>query len=200
MKNILNEVITEDNIQMLGEMIAIKALKTMASHSNGKLDYLYKGLLFDVYKRNTPNHKYSDGYDFAQTAMLFLWEHKGQKLGDYYGKNGKGKEYNLLYACYHVIDKALSRKRKYLAVNVSLDDDRKHFDEIPVEDKKEDDYTVCDTIISKMNLKQGELDTLNCYMAGMTYCEIARFLDVNFSTIYRRKLSLQKKYMRVVQL
>ena len=51
-----------------------------------------------------------------------------------------------------------------------------------------------------MNLKQGELDTLNCYMAGMTYCEIARFLDVNFSTIYRRKLSLQKKYMRVVQL
>lgn len=166
MKNILNEVITEDNVQTLGEMIAIKALKTVASHSN----YLYKGLLFDIYKRNTPNHKFSDGYDLVQTAVIFLWEHKGKRLSDYYGKNGKGKDCNLLYACYHVIDRELSRERKRIAINVSLDDDRKHFDEIPVEDKKGDDYTVYDTIISKMNLKQGELDTLNCYMAGMTYC------------------------------
>lgn len=198
MKKILNEVITENNVQRLGEIIAIKALKTVVTHSNGRLDYLYKCLLFDVYKRNTPNHVFSDGYDFAQTAMLFLWEHKGQKLGDYYGKNGKDREYNLLYACYHVIDRELSRERKRIAINVSLDDDRKHFDEIPVEDKKGDDYTVYDTIISKMNLKQGELDTLNCYMAGMTYCDIARFLDVNFSTIYRRRLSLQKKYMQAI--
>ncbi len=72
MKNILNEVIREDNVQMLGEIIAIKALKTVASHSNGKLDYLYKGLLYDVYKRNTPNHKYSDGYDFAQLCFCKL--------------------------------------------------------------------------------------------------------------------------------
>ncbi len=89
MKNLLNEVIT-DNVQMLAEMIAIKALKTVASHSNSKLDYLYKRLLFDVYKRNTPNHKFSDGYDLAQTAVIFLWEHKGKKLSDYYGKDGKG--------------------------------------------------------------------------------------------------------------
>ncbi len=161
MKNLLNEVITEDNVQMLAEMITIKALKTVASHSNGKLDYLYKSLLFDVYRRNTPNHKFSDGYDLVQTTVIFLWEHKGKKLSDYYGKNGKGKDCNLLYACYHVIDRELSRERKHIAINVSLDDDRKHFDEIPVDDKKEDDYTVCDTIISKMNLKQGELDTLN---------------------------------------
>ncbi|HCX94069.1 MAG TPA: hypothetical protein DHH42_00020 [Clostridiales bacterium] len=54
---------------------------------------------------------------------------------------------------------------------------------------------IFDTLISKMNLKQGELDTLNCYMAGMTYCDIARFLDVNFSTIYRSRMSLQRKYI-----
>ncbi len=61
MNNLFNEVITYDNVQELGEMIAIKALMTTASHSGGKL-VLYKGLLYDVYKRNTVvNHVFSDG-------------------------------------------------------------------------------------------------------------------------------------------
>ncbi len=49
MKNILNEVIRENNVQMLGEMVAIKALKTVASHSNGKLDYIYTKDCFSTF-------------------------------------------------------------------------------------------------------------------------------------------------------
>ncbi len=195
MKNIQNEVITYDNVQKLGEMIAIKALMTTASHSGGKLDYLYKGLLYDVYKRNTvTNHIFSDGYDYAQIAMCFLLENIGKRLSDYYGISNRGKKCNVLYACYHYIDKHLTKFKKDLKFTTNIDD--KMADKT-VFNKKEDDYTEYDTIISNMKLKKGELDTLNCYMAGMTYCQIARFLNVNFSTICRRRQSLQKKYLQV---
>ncbi len=199
MKNLLNLVISEDNVQMIGETIAVKAVKTVASHAGGQLDFLYKGLLFDVYKRNTPNHTFSDGYDFAQMAICFLWEHKGKKLSDYYGKSKKGKESNILYACYHYIDKNLYNYKKRVMSIDSLHDKDKDFDSMPHEDKKEDDYTKADAIISKMNLKKGEIDVLNCYLARMTYCQIARFLNVDFSTVYARRKRIQKKYFGLYQ-
>ncbi len=49
-----------------------------------------------------------------------------------------------------------------------------------------------------MNLNVGEKETLDYYMAGMTYCDIARFLEVNYSTVWRRRLSLPKKYMQAI--
>ena len=49
-----------------------------------------------------------------------------------------------------------------------------------------------------MHLKQGEQETLDCYMAGMTYFDIAKFLSVNSSTIWRRRMSLQKKYLQAI--
>ncbi len=76
-----------------------------------------------------------------QTAVIFLWDHKGKRLGDYYGKDGKGRDCNILYACYHVLDKYI-RKYRYIAYTTDcIDDERKNYD-VPVEDKKEDDYTV----------------------------------------------------------
>lgn len=194
MKKILNEVITEDNVQRLGENIAIKALKTVVTHSNGRLDYLYKCLLFDVYKRNTPNHVFSDGYDFAQTAMLFLWEHKGKKLRDYYGKDGKGKDCNILYACYHAVGNEIGHYKRNVYTFQSLNDDKKNLEKIQTEIKEEDDYTVFDTIVEKMELTQGEIETLNCYMAGMTFVQIARFLNIDNSTVWKRRNRIQRKY------
>ncbi len=49
-----------------------------------------------------------------------------------------------------------------------------------------------------MNLNQGEQATLDCYMAGMTYCDIARFLEVDTSTVWRRRQSLMRKYMQAI--
>ncbi len=67
-------VITEDNVQKIGEAIAISSVRTLAIRSGGKLDLLYKSLLYDVNKRRESD-VYSDGYDVAQTAICFLWEH-----------------------------------------------------------------------------------------------------------------------------
>ncbi len=194
---LLEEVITEQNVQSLGEQIAVIAVGAKARRVLGHLDHIYKGLLYDVHKRNTPNHIFSDGYDLAQMAICFLWEYKECRLSDYYGKDGKGKDCNILYACYHIIDRYLWQYCKKARQHVSLEDNRDTVEEIEYR-SNEQDYTKYDEIVEKMNLNQGEQATLDCYMAGMTYCEIARFLGVNFSTIYRRRMSLQKKYMQAM--
>ncbi len=37
--------------------------------------------------------------------ICFLWENRGRNLSDYYGKNKKGKDCTILYACYNEIDR-----------------------------------------------------------------------------------------------
>lgn len=193
----LEGIITADNVQELGERIAIVAVRTRARIANGALDSLYKRLLYDVYRRNTPNHIFSDGYDLAQMAMCFLWEYKGHRLDEFHSKNRKGKEYNILYACFHHLDRYLSQYIKKVYTNDSLEEKTKTVEQIPYR-SIEVDYTKYDEIVSKMNLKQGEQETLDCYMSGMTYCDIARFLGGDFSTIWRRKQRLQKKYLQAI--
>ncbi len=190
-------VITEQNVQSLGEQIAVIAVGAKARRVLGHLDHIYKGLLYDVHKRNTPNHIFSDGYDLAQMAICFLWEHKGKRLDDYYGKDGKGKDCNILYACYHIIDRYLWQYCKKARQSVSLEENRDTVEEIEYR-SNEQDYTKYDAIVEKMNLNQGEQATLDCYMAGMTYCNIAKFLEVDTSTIWRRRQSLIRKYMRAI--
>ena len=55
-------------------------------------------------------------------------------------------------------------------------------------------YTVVDGLITKMKLTAAEYETLCAYMAGLTYLEVTRLLNVNRTTIWRRRMSLQRKY------
>lgn len=50
-----------------------------------------------------------------------------------------------------------------------------------------------------MKLTAVEYETLCAYMAGLTYCEIARIMEVNRTTIWRRQNSIRKKYMSALQ-
>ncbi len=193
-----NQVITEENVQELAEWISIVAVKAKAVHSNGQLDHLYKGLLYDVYRKNDPDRTYSDGYDVVQMIVCFLWENKGRNLSDHYGKNKKGKDCTILYACYNEIDRYLSRYRTTLYTTVSIEDNREKVEAIEYI-PTENDYTEYDKIVDNMSLSKGEQETLDCYMAGMTYLQIARFLDVHASTIWRRRINLQKKYRQIME-
>lgn len=59
----------------------------------------------------------------------------------------------------------------------------------------EQDYTAVDETIKRMHLTKGEYETLCCYMGGMQFVEIARFLSVQCSTVWRRRMAIQKKYL-----
>ena len=55
-------------------------------------------------------------------------------------------------------------------------------------------FTVVDKKIEQLNLKLGEQEVLDCYMAGMRFMEISKFLEVDSSTVYRRRQKIQIKY------
>lgn len=67
-----DRVISAENVQRLGEVIALCAIKTIIVRGGKNLHNLYKGLLKDINRANDDMSRYSDGYDIAQEAMLFL--------------------------------------------------------------------------------------------------------------------------------
>ena len=76
-----SEVITANNVLIISERIALRALRTVLSISfNMKLNRLYIGLNNDITYKNRAGYIYSDGYDLVQTAACFLCEHIGERL------------------------------------------------------------------------------------------------------------------------
>lgn len=79
-KGILNNdvVISAENIQKIGEVIALTCIKTVIVRSGKDLHYLYKGLLRDMNRSKDDYSPFSNAYDIAQEAMLFLCQHIGE--------------------------------------------------------------------------------------------------------------------------
>ena len=67
-----------------------------------------------------------------------------------------------------------------------------------LDDEQKNDYTAVDGLIAKMKLTAVEYETLCAYMAGLTYLEVTRLLNVNRTTIWRRRMSLQRKYVLTI--
>ena len=75
----------------------------------------------------------------------------------------------------------------------SLNEQIKTEPETILDDEQKNDYTAFDRLISKMKLTAVEYETLSILMAGFTMLQIVRMLNVNHTTIWRKKMSLQKK-------
>ena len=137
---------------------------------------------------------FSNAYDIAQEAMLFLCQHIGEKLGDDYTTK-YGKVVTIKSACYRCADSYLQKQyTRYLSNTISLDERITAESETTLDEEQKTDYTVVDGLISKMKLTAAEYETLCAYMAGLTYLEVTRLLNVNRTTIWRRRMSLQRKY------
>ena len=53
-------------------------------------------------------------------------------------------------------------------------------------------------LMAKLRLTKGEKETIECYVAGISFTEQAKLLSVNLSTIWRRRKSAQTKYLAIV--
>ena len=71
-------VISAENVQKMGEVIALTCIKTVIVRSGKDLHYLYKGLLRDMNRSKDDYSPFSNAYDIAQEAMLFLCQHIGE--------------------------------------------------------------------------------------------------------------------------
>ena len=63
------EPISEQNVSLMGEMIALQALRTAMTFDFKTVEDLYIGLLKDFHHMNEPGYILSEGYDCAQTAI-----------------------------------------------------------------------------------------------------------------------------------
>ena len=84
------EVISPDNVKLMGEMIALQALRTIKKFDIRVADKCYIGLIKDLHHMNEVGYIVSDGYDVAQTAICFLYQFVGRKVSEIYGKDRKG--------------------------------------------------------------------------------------------------------------
>ncbi len=189
-----DRVITAENVQCMGEVIALCAIKTVIVRGGKDLHNLYKGLLRDVNRSNDDMSRYSDGYEIAQEAMLFLCQHMGKRLNDVYITK-TGRKITIKQACFSVADRYLAKNYIAPILNTtSLNEQIKTEPETILDYEQKNDYTAFDSLISKMHLTAVEQETLSILMTGFTMLQIGRILNVNRTTIWRRKMSLQRKY------
>lgn len=187
-------VITEDNVQRIAELIALKALKTLCKFPQKAFTHLYNGLIRDVYYSYNPEHTFSDAYDLVQTLICFLWENLGKRMDTIISINKKGTPLDVKRTCFKLVNKQINRYAFIFKKSQTTDSIMDMEYDFPDEINETQDYSKADELLEKMNLNQGQKDVLDCFMNGMSYHATARHLSIATSTIYRRRIRIQMIY------
>ncbi len=190
--DVLSETISFENVQLMGEMITLKTLRTRYAYARRALDWLYVGLVKDLNRGNDAEHVFSDAYDLVQNAICFLCEFVGKRLTDIYMiKNGQ--EITIKQATYSLVSRLIDRIRRHFDRSCDIELCSEELS-VEIDHYEEKDYTKVDNTIERLGLKPRDRAVLDCYMAGMACNEIAEFLDISRITVWRRRTRAQVKY------
>lgn len=115
-------VISAENVQKMGKVIALICIKMVIVRSCKDLHYLYKWLLRDMNRTKEDYSPFSNAYDIVQEAILFLCQHIGEKLGDNYTTK-YGKIVTIKSACYRCSDNYLQKQyTRHLSTTINIDE------------------------------------------------------------------------------
>lgn len=194
----LSDTITADNVKYIGEMMALTSLKVFIKHSGIAEFYkLYKGLIKDIHRSTDADFNFSDGYDFAQTAICYLCEHYGRTLNDVLGTDKRGKIITIKRACLRTVSRSINRKFSHLSRSVCIDELKPCETAVQFELNTEIDYTAVDATIERLNLTDKQKTALLCRMGGNSYPETARLLSSKTTSIWDRITLVRNKYVRI---
>ena len=195
------EPISDENVKLMGEMIALQALRTVKKFDMKVADRLYIGLIKDLHHMGEIDYIVSDGYDVAQTAICFLYQFAGRKVSEIYGKDRKGKEISIKLACYREVDHFINllRNRTDRRGTVVESIDFMDYKALPMDpvncfEHEQTDYSKYDELVGALQLSALELAILNCYMNGMVQSEVCAELGIGRGTINHRKASIRHRY------
>ena len=195
------EPISNETVKLMGEMIALQALRTVKKFDMKVADRLYIGLIKDLHRMGEIDYIVSDGYDVAQTAICFLYQFVGRTANEIYGKDKQGKEITIKLACYrevdHFINLLRNRPDRRGTVVESIDfTDYKALPMDPVNcfEHEQTDYSKYDELVGALQLSALEVAILNCYMNGMRQAEVCAELGIGRGTINHRKASIRQRY------
>lgn len=195
------EPISAENVKLMGEMIALQALRTVKKFDMKVADRLYIGLIKDQHHIGEIDYIVSDGYDVVQTAICFLYQFVGHFVQEIYGKDRKGKEISIKLACYREVDRFINllRNRTDRRGTVVESIDFTDYKALPMDpinyfEQEQTDYSKYDELVGALQLSALELAILNCYMNGMRQGEVCAELGIGRGTINHRKTSIRKRY------
>ena len=194
---LFDEPISAENVKLMGEMIALQALRTVKKFDLKVADKYYIGLIKDLHHMGEVDYIVSDGYDVAQTAICFLYQFLGKRVSDIYGKDRKGIEITIKLACYREVDKELMRYRRKMEKTSYID--FTSYKALPMDpvncfEREQTDYTKYDELVGALRLSALELAILNCYMNGMVQSEVCAELGIGRGKINSRKASIRQRY------
>ena len=189
--------ISENNVKLMGEMIALQVFRVAMRFDFEVVPKLYNGLIKDLHRMNNPEHIISDGYDYAQIAISFLWQYKGRYVSDIYGDTKRRKNVTIKSACFSFVDSSLLNFRRKIAKLKAIDftDNRKMpIDSVDCFDTERQDYGKVDAMISAMHLTDAESETLNCYMSGWKQTKVCLLLGISRGALNYRRSRIRYKY------
>lgn len=194
------EPISNENVKLMGEMIALQALRTIKKFDMKVADRLYIGLIKDLHHMSEIDYIVSEGYDVAQTAICFLYQYAGRKASEICGKDKRGKEITIKLACYREVDRFIdnlrNRSDRHGAIEYIDFTDYKALPMDPVNcfEQEQTDYSKYDKLVSALQLSALEIAILNCYMNEMRQAEVCAELGIGRGTINHRKASIRQRY------
>ena len=201
---LFEEPISAENVKLMGEMIALQALRTVKKYDMKIADKLYIGLIKGLHHMSEIDYIVSDGYDCAQTAMCFLYQFIGRTVHEIYGKDKKGKVITIKLACYREVDRFIDSLRNRPGRHVQIEyidfTDYKALPMDPVNcfEKEQTDYTKVDAILEAMHLNEMELAVLDCVLRGLVRSEIIAELRIGRGSVCYRKRQIRSKYQAYI--
>ena len=194
------EIITAENVQSLGERIAVRALKTCYQKGGQPFIYtLYCGLIADITENKKTGAPLSDGYDIAQTACAYLCEYIGKGLHDKTtdGQTDKdGQPVSILRGCFRAVNHYImgEQQREYKRAYIDDLDENGNalIYEIPAfwDMPTATDYKTVTAKIAEMGLSMNEKKFLTYRLRGYSLEKIAPIMGVKRDTlnVYRKRL------------
>lgn len=170
-------IITADNVELLSEIIALRALKTNYAKSGMPFMYdLYCGLVKDINENKKTAKPFSDGYDIASEIKLYLLHNIGKKTTDENTdgeKNKDGTTADIWRTAFRVANRYIigERQKNYKCVYVDEIDENGNrlYYEIPQQWDVDTihDYKTITAIIKQLKLTDTEKKILYYRLRGV---------------------------------
>ena len=193
--DVFEEKISPDNVMQIGELIALKTVQKLVLIKVPRS--VYVGLVRDINYKNVPGYIITEGYDLAQSAICFLCEHFGERVLDLCLDPKTGKPITLYGLCSRVVSNEIYKRWLFNRNTRGIDIKKDCYEQDFFKDDLEESFKKCAKIIRKMMLTKGEKQTLDCYIAGMRFTEIADKLKIDRSNVWRRRERIQNKYNEI---
>lgn len=200
--SILHDKISKENVLPMSELIALICTKSMIKYAGELAIDIHNKLVTDIYNMNNPNYTISGSYDLVQNIALFLCEHYGEYLDNYYETTKKGKIITLKYHCHRLINREINTIERKKKSTLNLDYLPKHLEpktETTEEINNDNSWDNVDKIISSMNLTENHKIVLRERLAGTSMPEIAKMLNRCLGTIGDLWYTIQRRYIKTMQ-